>query len=156
MKLRNRRLPVLVTLASALVLAATATAGPTATKQRIEIETSHGSFVLSPLEVGVLRRDTGTQSCSGTEKKGEVVRDGQQAFTHDCGAWTFSGKRGSLVIHNEFAWVAGPKPYNVATGSWKVVRGTGQYASVTGRGRSVHVATASTWNAHYEGSLSMR
>jgi hypothetical protein len=155
MNLRSRRLPVLVTLASALVLAATASAGPIATKQRIEIETSHGSFVFSPLKVGVLRRDTGTHGCSGTEKEGEVFRDGQQAFTHDCSAWTFRGKQGSLVIHNQFAWVAGPKQFSVATGSWKLVHGTGQYKGVTGHGRSVHIATASTWNAHYEGTLTM-
>jgi hypothetical protein len=153
MKLRGRRLPVFVTLASALVLAAAAGAGPIASKQRIQIETSHGSFVFSPLKVGALRRDTGTHGCSGIERKGEVFRDGQQAFTHDCSAWTFSGKRGSLVLHNEFAWVAGPKHSSVASGSWKVIRGTGQYAGISGHGRSVHVATASTWDAHYEGSL---
>lgn len=156
MKLRNRRLYVLVTLASALVVAATAYAGPTATKQRIEIETVHESFVLSPLKVGgVLKRDSGTHLCSGTERQGEVFRDGQQAFTHDCSAWTFSGKQGSLVIRNQFAWVAGPKPFSVATGTWKVVRGTGQYTGATGHGRSAHVATASSWKAHYEGTLTM-
>ena len=40
---------------------------------------------------------------------------------------------------------------NVATGTWKVLRGTGQYAGITGSGRSAQVGSRSVWMARYQG-----
>lgn len=81
-----------------------------------------------------------------------MIRAGQHAFTHDCRAWTFVGRRGTLVVRSTFAWVSAGT-YNVAPGTWKVVRGTGQYARVTGGGRNAHVGTAGLWEATYAGCL---
>jgi hypothetical protein len=42
----------------------------------------------------------------------------------------------------------------VARGTWKAVRGTGQYARVAGDGRSVHLGLGRKWVARFEGFLS--
>ena len=42
---------------------------------------------------------------------------------------------------------------SVASGTWTVVRGTGDYAGVTGSGRSGHAGLGNVWNARYEGFL---
>ena len=41
----------------------------------------------------------------------------------------------------------------VALGTWKVVRGTGQYAQIAGGGRSGHAGLGRPWNARQEGFL---
>ena len=48
----------------------------------------------------------------------------------------FTGKRGKLVLRSQYTWIEAGGPYNVATGTWKVVSGTGQYAHVAGGGRN--------------------
>ena len=145
---------LLVALTVAVTLTSVAAGGPTATKQRVTIETTgrDGTFTLEPLNAGPIERDSGSQSCTGRDVEGEVMRDGQHAFTHDCRAWTFVGKRGTLVVRSKFAWVSAGT-YDVAPGTWKVVRGTGRYAGATGGGRNAHVGTATLWEATYEGFL---
>src|SRR5262247_884544 len=88
---------VLCVVVAAIALTPRAAGSGDATKQRVAIETSHDSFVLTPL-----KPDTGTNACTGVDRDGESFQDGQQAFTHDCTAWTFSGKRGTLVVRNRF------------------------------------------------------
>jgi hypothetical protein len=44
-------------------------------------------------------------------------------------------------------------PDVVARGTWKAVRGTGQYAGVAGGGRSVHLGLGRRWVARFEGFL---
>ena len=82
-----------------------------------------------------------------------MQRDGQEVFRWECRAWTFTGKRGTLVLRSQFTWIEAGGPYNIATGTWKVVRGTGQYAGVTGGGRSAQVGAPSGWLARYQGFL---
>jgi len=147
---------VFVALAAAVVLTAVASAGADATKQRVQIDMKihpKKTFALSPLQRGAIENDSGKQSCDGEPTKRTVYRDGQEAYPWDCGAWTFTGKRGTLVLRSQFTWIEAGGPYNIATGTWKVVRGTGQYARVTGGGRSAQVGGPSTWLARYQGFL---
>lgn len=48
---------------------------------------------------------------------------------------TLVGKRGTLVARNRMEWLDIPGGYAVFTGTWKVVRGTGDYARISGGGR---------------------
>jgi len=152
---------VFVALAAAVLLTAVASAGADATKQRVQIDMKihpAGTFVLAPLQGGALKRDSGTQGCKGEPDKGGVLRDGQESWPWVCRAWVFTGKRGTLVLRSQFSWIEAGGPYNVATGIWKVVRGTGQYARVTGGGRSAQVGnpkewTPKEWLARYQGYL---
>ena len=89
----------------------------------------------------------------GTRRRRGTVRDGQEVFRWTCRAWVFTGKRGKLVLRSQFGWIEAGGPYNIATGTWKVVRGTGQYAGVTGGGRSAQVGAPSGWFARYQGYL---
>jgi hypothetical protein len=149
----------LVALAAALAVTSLAAAGPSATKQRVEINMQNypkHTFVLTPLEAGAVKRDSGTQRCVGEpDTKRTVYREGQEAFLWDCLAWKFVGKRGTLVLRSQFTWIEAGGPYNIATGTWKVVRGTGQYARVTGGGRSAQVGSPKEWLARYQGFLTV-
>jgi hypothetical protein len=134
---------VLVALASAVVLASVATASPDAASQHVAITSKlypEGTFVFAPVTAGALKRDSGTVS----------VEDG---------VFTFKGKRGTLTIRVRGDWVDvsnenvnGIVPA-VAIGPWKVVRGTGQYARVTGGGRSAQAGMGREWLARQEGFL---
>jgi hypothetical protein len=145
-----------VVLAAAVALTSVAAAGLAPTKQRVQIDMKINpkkTFVLTPLQGGVIENDSGKQSCDGEPTKRTVYRDGQEAYPWDCNAWTFAGKRGTLVLRSQFTWIEAGGPYNIATGTWKVVRGTGQYAGITGRGRSAQVGGPSEWVARYQGFL---
>lgn len=143
-------------LAATFVLTSVASGGADATKQRVQIDMKINpktTFVLTPLQGGAIENDSGKQSCDGEPTKRTVYRDGQEAFLWDCGAWTFTGKRGKLVLRSQFTWIEAGGGYNIATGTWKVVRGTGQYARVTGGGRSAQVGAPNEWLARYQGFL---
>ena len=61
----NARHAVFVVLAAAVTLASGAAAGPTAAKQRVAIDMKihpQGTFVLTPLQAGSLKTDSGTIS----------------------------------------------------------------------------------------------
>ena len=110
------------------------------------------TFVLTPFKAGAIERDSGgTQGCV-YESHRTVVRDGQEAHIWDCPARTFVGKQGKLVLRTRFTWTD-TGLYNVATGTWKVVSGTGQYARITGAGRSAYVGGATWMRARYQGFL---
>jgi hypothetical protein len=110
--------------------------------------------VLTPLHAGALERDFGKArmvygTWSSTMRKGQDIEI-LRAFS------TFEGKRGSLTIRERTEWVdagVGAAGHSVGTGTWKVVRGTGQYAQVAGGGRSTHFGLSETfpWNARQEG-----
>ena len=154
----SAKLAVLAVLVSAVTLTSVAAAGPAAAKQRVAIETKilpEGTFVLTPLRAGVLKRDSGTVTGNWRSITGrDVTRNGQRVTIYN-GLWTFTGKRGTLRIRERNEWVDVGYDDGVAIGIWKVVRGTGQYARVAGSGGSGHAGLGRTWYARYEGFLTV-
>ena len=96
------------------------------------------------------------ESCLAALAPGrEVVREGQRVTIYDAIA-TQKGKRGSLVIRYRTEYVDAGNGYHVGTGTWKVVRGTGQYAGITGGGRSGAVTLdRGPWSSRAEGVLTL-
>jgi hypothetical protein len=158
------RLTILAALAAAVMLTSVASAGPHAAKQRVAIDLKlwpQKTFVLTPLQAGPLKRDSGTirhNFLSITPR--DVMRDGQKVTIYDGGVATLTGRLGTLTIRDRTEWVHLERDGNgdgendtIAIGTWKVVRGTGQYAGIAGKGRSGHVGLGSPWYARYEGVL---
>ena len=159
------RVVALVALAAAVTLTSVAAAGLDAAKQRVAIDMKlwpQKTFVFTPLQAGPLKTDSGTIShnfLSITPR--DVMRDGQEVTIFDGALWTLTGKRGTLTIRDRNEWVGLARDGNgdgendtIAIGTWKVVRGTGQYAGIVGKGRNAHVGLGSPWYARYEGLLS--
>ena len=152
---------ILVALAATIILASVAAAEPEAVKQRVRISMKNpdgGTFVLTPLRAGALKRDSGTVSVVYTDLPG-VMRQGQQIYVAR-NTFTLKGKRGSLSIRERTEWVNVSNEKapgfdftpGVGIGTWKVVGGTGAYAKVAGGGRSGHQGSPQ-WLAQQEGFL---
>jgi len=161
----NTKLAVLAVLAAAVTLTSVASAGPDAAKQRVAITATvlpAGKAVLEPLQKGALVRSAGTFGFVGNLSQTPdrtVMRDGQEVDIYS-GTWKFTGKRGTLVFRERNEWVDLGQDLNrdayvddIAIGTWKVVRGTGTYAGITGGGRSAHLGLGRKWVARYEGFL---
>ncbi len=124
---------------------------------------SQATFVFTPLQPGRLKRDSGTISHNFLSIPGrEVMRDGQEVTIYDGGMATLTGKRGTLTIRDRNTWVDLARDGNgdgendaIAFSTWKVVRGTGQYAGIAGRGRGGHAGLGCPWYARYEGFLTL-
>jgi hypothetical protein len=150
---------VLVALVATIILTSVAAAGPEAARQRVVI-TSQASqttqvapFVLTPLQAGALKRDSGTLTATASGRN--VMRDGQRIEIY-VSVGTYTGKLGSLVTRHRTEYVDGGNGYHVGTGTWKVVRGTGQYAQITGGGRSGTVwLDRGPWSFRSEGFLTL-
>jgi hypothetical protein len=153
-------------VAAAVTLTSVAAAGPDAAKQRVAIDMKiypQGTFVLTPLQAGPLKRDSGTISHNFLSILGrDVMRDGQKVTIYDGGVATLTGKRGTLTIRDRTEWVHLERDGNgdgqldaIAIGTWKVMRGTAQYAGIAGKGRNGHAGLGSPWYARYEGVLSL-
>lgn len=149
---------IVLALAAAVTLTPVAAAGPEATKQRVAITsqaaktTRVSQFVLAPLQAGPVKRDTGTMT-AGLHPGRDVMRGGQRVSIYD-DIVTLKGKRGSLVLRYRSEYVAAGNGHNVGTNVWKVVRGTGQYARVTGGGRGGSVVLPrGAWSSRDEGFL---
>ena len=143
MKARTKTLAALtavVGLVAAVTLTSVAAAGSDAVKQRVMITTQAAQttevspFVLTPLQAGAIKPDSGKMIAASSPER-IVMREGQRVSIYDGGSATLKGKLGSLVIRYHSEWVDAGNGYHVATDTWKVVRGTGQYAGVTGGGR---------------------
>ena len=158
------RVAVLLALAAAVTLTSVAAAGSHAAKQRVAIDLKlwpQKTFVFTPLQAGPLKRDSGTISHTLLSITGrDVMRDGQKVKIFDGGVATLTGKRGTLTIRDRNEWVHLERDGNgdgendaIAIGTWKVVRRTGQYAGIAGKGRNAHVGLGSPWYARYEGFL---
>jgi hypothetical protein len=156
----NVRRAVLVLLAAAVTLTSAAAAGPHAAKQRVAINLKNpdaGTFVLTPLRSGTLKRDSGTVSLVYNDPT-TVMREGQRIDVYR-NTYTLKGKRGSLSIRErtELVSVSNEKvpgfdfTPGVGIGTWKVVGGTGAYAKVTGGGRSGN--QGHPWLVRQEGFL---
>jgi hypothetical protein len=149
---------LLAALAAAVTVVSVATAGPEAAKQRVAINVKfhESTFVLSPFQAGALKRDSGTATELTDDTCRKVIRDGQQADVCSGGRWTLTGKRGTLTIRTLAEWVdPGSGECGVAFGTWKVVRGTGQYARIIGGGRSAYDAHCQKWYARHEGFVTV-
>ena len=135
--------PLALALAAAtLTLTAVAAAGPAAAKQRIAIQgtrTAAGSDagVLIPLTSGALGRDSvNLTGCCFSDRF--VTRDGQSIERTDL-QLAFTGKQGSLVTRNRIEWIDVGNGYSIGNHTWKVLRGTGDYAHLVGHGRGAVV-----------------
>ena len=84
-----------------------------------------------------------------------VMRDGQKVTIYDGGVTTLTGKRGTLTIRDRNEWVDVGNDDSIGIGTWKVVRGTGQYAGIVGKGRNGHAGLGCPWYARYEGFLTL-
>jgi len=151
---------VFVAIAAAVIVTSGA-AAPEATKQRVAITakgawnpTSFGTFVLTPLGSGALEPDSGTGTATWTSR--DVTRAGGRV---GISTWvtTLEGKRGTLVIRERMEGVEAGNGFHAAIGTWKVVRGTGQYARVTGGGVAGNVVVERTrsWYDGREGFLTV-
>ena len=156
---------ILVVLAAAFTLTSIAAAGPDAAKQRVSITFPKAKaspvsrFVLTPLLTGPIKQDSGTATAVWGPGR-DVMREVQKiSIAEDI--TTYKGKRGSLTIRERSEWVDVSNENapgfdfrpGVAMGTWKVVRGTGQYTGVTGGGRSAHAGMGQEWFARQEGFL---
>ena len=160
------RVVALVALAAAVTLTSVAAAGPNAAKQRVAIDMKlwpQKTFVLTPLHARPLKRDSGTISHTLLSiSPHDVMRDGQKVTIFDGGVLTLTGKLGTLTIRDRNEWVDlgtdgngdGEKD-GIGVSTWKVVRGTGQYAGIVGKGRGGHAGLGCPWYARYEGLLSL-
>ena len=139
--MRRKLTLIAVLVATAATLATVAAAEPLAAKQRIAIQLKGGSsFVLAPVTSGAVKRDAGSASaCCWTRRY--VTRAG---LTHeiDDPQLTLTGKRGTLVLHNRIEFFDVFDGWTVITGTWKVVRGTGDYAGYSGGGSGAGVQLA--------------
>jgi hypothetical protein len=126
-------------LVALLTLTSVAAAGPEKSRQLVTItakgiasSNSFGKFELESQQAGPVKSDSGTETATWNSR--HVVREGQDVTL---GNWLFTlvGKRGKLVLRDRLETVEAGNGYHVSHGTWKVVRGTGQYAQVTGGGR---------------------
>ena len=136
----SKKLTAIAALAAAAAtLAAVAAAGPVAGKQRLTIQVARCPasapgcpFTLTPLGAGPVKPDSGTfTACCWTQRF--ITRDGQ-AIEIDNPHGTFTGKRGTFYVSQQIEWVDIPSGFAISTGTWKVVRGTGAYAGLSGGG----------------------
>jgi hypothetical protein len=125
---------------TAIVPPVLATAGGATTHQEVAFTYANGKgnaakMTLTPLTPGSVLADHGSTSwCCWTEKT--VQQDGQRLDVADPLA-TFVGRRGSLTWRERITWLDLTNGYSVATGTWRIVRGSGAYARLVGHG---HVA----------------
>ena len=151
------QLVALVALAAAVTLTSVAAASPHAAKQRVAIDMKiypQKTFVLTPLQPGPLKHDLGTINGGWLSIPGKTVtRDGQEVTIYDGAVTTLTGKRGTLTIRDRSEWVHVGNNDSIGIGTWKVVRGTGQYAGIVGKGRQGHAGLGRPWYARYEGFL---
>jgi hypothetical protein len=155
----RRKLTAVAVLAiTAVTLTAGAAAGPVAAKQQVAIQLTVGTnepFVLAPLTAGAIKRDTGVATfCCWSSR--QVTRDGQAIDINDP-QMTLTGRRGTLVLRNHIEWVDIPDGWSVFTGTWRVIRGTGAYAGLSGGGRGAGVQLANaSGKSRFDGFLSSK
>ena len=98
-------------------------------------------MTVTPLTSGSIVADHGSTSwcCCGSQKT--TRQDGEQLDVNNPLA-TFVGTRGSVTWREQITWHDLTNGYSVATGTWKIVRGTGAYAHVAGHGHVAFISNA--------------
>ena len=120
----------------ASLLLSAASAGTTATKQRVSFlfnfntQTGEGSWQLVPLTRGPLKRDSGTSTGGGSIGR-RVFLQGQRV-TPISGSDVMTGGRGKLVLTQKLVSAEVGSRYTADIGSWRVASGTGAYEGITG------------------------
>jgi hypothetical protein len=134
-----RLVGVLGALAAALALTSVTAASPEVTRQWVAMTATgaanpSGTFEwdFTPLQSGALEPDSGTETATFKQR---VVKRGGRSVTIVDWTTTSKGERGTLVIRASMEHVQIGNGYEVGVGTWKVLRGTGQYAGLSGRGR---------------------
>jgi hypothetical protein len=142
-------MPVAAALGCMLLVPAAAPGGIDAKRQRIAIEVKlplnapKGTFALFTLTSGSLDVDKGsTAFTSGPTPvfMGRII-DGQRVDRFR-GTTTLTSRRGTLVLRLQQDFVSAGNDYQVATGTWSIVSGMGEYARLAGGGRSALVRPA--------------
>jgi hypothetical protein len=124
---------------AAALLASGAAGGPEATKQRVAIEirfvlaTGKGTFTLTPLTRGPIKKDSGTIVGTGVPKKPFINELGQKVTVIN-GADSHTGRNGTFRLVQRVEGVQAARGWACDTGTWRFTRGTGAYERVTGRG----------------------
>jgi len=160
--IRHSLSTVALALAGALAVVGVSGATSTAPKQRIAINVTirpraapNGTFKLTALNPGPVAPDSGSvTSVDPIETHG--VRDGQAFTRFPRTTTTFTGKNGTLVIREDQYLVSAGRGVMVDTATWSVVRGTGAYERVRGKGRQASVfseAATTPYPIRYEGML---
>jgi len=151
-------LSALVLAAVAVTLAAPAAGSPNAARQRLTITTQApkttlvSPFVLTPMQTGPIKPDSGRLIANPPTTNRTLIRDGQDVSVY-VQTSTLKGKLGSLVIRTRAEYSKAGNGYEASTETWKVVRGTGQYARISGggRGTSVWFEPNDHWSSRYQG-----
>jgi hypothetical protein len=135
------------TAVASAAIAGVATAGSAAAQQEVAFSYANNNparMTLTPLTSGSIVADLGSTSwCCWTRKT--VEQDGEQLEVNNPLA-TFVGKHGSLTWRERIVWVDLPNGYSIATGTWRIVRGTGAYEHLAGQG---HLALVTTGTAAF-------
>jgi hypothetical protein len=157
--MRARLTAIAALAAIAATLAAVAAGGPVAAKQGIKIQVKDNGngdkFVLTPLGSGAIRADSGTVSfCCWAQTF--TRRNGQRIEVNNP-QMMLTGKPRTLVARDRIEWFDLPDGWVVTTGTWKVIRGTGDYARLSGGGIGAGVSLANgNGRTQFEGLLSAR
>jgi hypothetical protein len=146
MKRYTRTTAVALASLTALIAVIGATAS-TQKRQRIAIQeaarstgkSGTGTFTLTPLTPGPLKRDTGTYTFT-VKISLTVIRGGQRSTTYT-GVDELQGKRGTLRIPNVILGSRAGGGYQIGAATWSVKRGTKAYAGIAGGGRGGFVLT---------------
>ena len=133
------------TVATATALGGLAFARGTSSPQQIAFSYANGNaskMTLTPLTSGSIVADRGSTSwCCWSQKT--IQQDGEQLDVNNPLA-TFHSKRGSLTWREQITWVNLTDGYSIATGTWRIVRGSGAYQHLTGHGHVAFISTAGT------------
>ena len=150
---------LVIAVAAVLTAVFVAAAGRDAAKQRVAItmkDLPNGTFVLTPLQAGAIKRDSGKTSVVIGDPT-PAVRDGQSYEIYEL-TWTLKGRLGTLTFRERNDWLDTGDAF-IGTGTWKLVKGTGAYARISGSGRSAavgHDRGNGAWFTRWEGFLSPR